>query len=87
MTVLKHVQDFPGFAKLFNNGTFNFKLYCSIAKLKHALNTLIIIYVWMQQMIPANFHDVTMIKFGEKSMTTLKTLFHVISAEKLVFKS
>ena len=32
----------------------------------------------------AHFHDVTDDKIGEKSMTTLKTLFHVFSAEELV---
>ena len=37
-------------------------------------------------MVPVHFHDVTTIKFGEKSRKTLKTLFHVFRAEKLVFK-
>ena len=39
-------------------------------------------------MVPAHFHDVADDKiFGEKCMTTLKTLFHAFSAEKLVFMS
>ena len=33
-------------------------------------------------MVNAHFQDATTIKFGEKSMTTLKTLFHVSRAKK-----
>ena len=55
-------------SQFFRDGMGPFKTTCSYENTKLMVN--------------AHFHDATTIKFGEKSMTTLKTLFYVSSAKK-----